>query len=189
MFHLVPLRLMPQLKNSPRLVIYVSAGFFLLGALLFYGAITLELPEAAGKRSLSLLQDAVRTADAVEVSMLSFPKAHPTAPRYHTKRFPAEYAVVGTRRLSPEQTREFLGILDQHDFTAAYGAMCHDPGFVLRFSRRGRTILTGSLCLECMNIELEPWPFAPRWISIYNRKTPERRVELIREFLVKMNGD
>lgn len=54
---------------------FASAGFFLLGALLFYGAITLALPETAATRSLSQLQNAVRTADAVEISVLSFPKA------------------------------------------------------------------------------------------------------------------
>src|SRR5882757_5254881 len=109
--------------SKVRLAVYLSVGFFLAGVASFLGALALAIPNSAAAKSITLLEDAIQTADEVEISFLSDPKSHPNAPRYRTKRYPEEYAIVSTRRLTSGQTHDFLGILKKHDFSTSYGSM------------------------------------------------------------------
>ncbi|MEA3209404.1 MAG: hypothetical protein QOE70_2461 [Chthoniobacter sp.] len=172
--------------NKSRLTLYLSIGFFVAGGLSFYGALRIAFPSAAAARGLSLLQTAVQTADEIEVSFLSKATPKPTQARYRTKAFPEEFTITSSQRLTSDQTKQLLGILQQHVFDPGGGAMCHDPGFVLRFARQGRTLLTGSLCLHCTNLEIEPFPFAPIWISIFDKEAKDMRLQTIEKFLATL---
>ncbi len=174
--------------SKRRLALYASICFFVAGALLFYAAIQVALPSATATQSLSTLQVAIHTADQIEISFLADPKTHTSKRHYSTKAFHEDYAITSTRLLSAEQTKELLEILDSYVFSTSGGAMCHDPGFLLRFRRQGRDLLTGSLCLHCTNLELEPFPFSPILVDIYEPKTNALRLPRLESFFVNLNG-
>lgn len=171
--------------NKSRLLLYLSVGFFLLGALLFYGTVMIEFDAKVAARGKSLLETAVHTADSVEISTLVSAKENSAQKHYRTKRFPEDYVITSTRQLSTEETREFLAILQRQVFDTLGGAGCHDPGYLLRFSRGGRTILTASLCLHCFNFEFEPFPFAPMWISVFDPDAKNFHLPALEAFLAR----
>jgi hypothetical protein len=172
--------------SKVRRTFLASIGFFLAGAVLFFAALKVGWPQVVDSRAKSQLQVAIRTSDEVEISYLSDPKGHPNAPRCRTKVDALEYAITSTQRLDAGQTKEFLGILEALIFDARGGTMCHDPGFVLRFSREGREILSCSLCLKCSNVELEAFPFVPIWVTIFDRKAEGFSLPQIESFLAKI---
>ncbi len=65
--------------------------------------------------------------------------------------------------------------------------MCHDPGYLLRFTRSGREVLRCSLCLQCMNIEIEPIPFIPIWVTVLDREDKDLSLSKIVSFLAKVD--
>jgi hypothetical protein len=173
--------------SNPRLLLCVSVCFFLAGGLLFYEAFDTWLVHAVAMKSLTIVRTAIHEADEIDVSTLSHPVGAATKERFRTKSFPEEYAVTSTRRLSSDQTKEFLGILQDHFYDTRGGAMCHDPGYVLRFRRHGRTMLTASLCLACSNLEIESFPFVPTWVMVFDSKSQDMHLPRIKAFLAKVN--
>ncbi|MEY4484975.1 MAG: hypothetical protein RL693_2427 [Verrucomicrobiota bacterium] len=169
-----------------RVTLYLSIGFFLAAAVLFYAAIKISLPGSTTAKAATLIELAIQTADSIEVSQLSDVDSHPAAPRYSTKLSPEEYAITSTQQLTADQTKELLTILKRHAFSTSGGAACHTPGFVLRFSRHGRTLLECSLCLHCFNMEMEPFPFTPLWVSMFENDAKTVGLPELERFFSKL---
>lgn len=158
-------------SRKQRVVLYCSVGFFFAGCLLLLQAVQFALPHAMHLKSLKVLHKSLKEADAIEIRVLTDVKSHPNLPRYSTKIDGDELALAPGPQLTQAQTKELLGILKVHTFNPGGGAMCHDPGYLLRFSRQGHLLLETSLCLHCGNLEMEPFPFIPIWVTLYDPRS------------------
>lgn len=178
------------LPRKQKVVLYCSIGFFFAGCVLMYLAVIFALPQSAEVQSLKVIHKVLHEADEIEVRVLADVASHPTLPRYRTKIDGEEFAIVSTQpqRFTKAQTKEFLGILKEHDFDARGGALCHKPGYLLRFSHHGHTLLKASLCLHCINLEMEPFPFVPVWVSMCDPRSTDRyQLQTLEGFFARLN--
>lgn len=171
--------------RAPGALFIGSIIFFLTGIAAFVGAFAFAGDEIVARHSVSLLKKAIERADEIEISFLKGAEEYPQAPRYTDHSI--EYAIVATRRLNPSETGEFLAVWKGHLF-GDDGALCHDPGYIVRFKSKGKDVLTCTLCLECMNIKLEPFPFFPGCVALAEIGSSTLRLSKLESFLTELES-
>jgi len=164
--------------NKSRLALYLGIGFFLAGAVLFTSAYVFRFENNPDTRAAALLAKGINTADIIEVSVLSDAPPQSGQSTYRTKAYPVTYTIASVHRLSSEQTNELLRMMKSKDINTTTAA-CHNPGYLLTFISGSSTVLTCSLCFECVNVEVKPPFTAPVWLGMWDKG----RLEDMKTFL------
>lgn len=155
--------------KRPTVLLCVSVGFFLVGAVFFLSSFRLQRDNAAASTSIAKLDLAIHRANRIEMLVLAPSPTENARQTFTTAGYKETYFVTSTRDLDPESVSELKKLLQDHYYTTQFSAACHNPGYALRFYNDSALLLETSLCLECTNLQFFVYPFIPASVSLGER--------------------
>lgn len=132
----------------------LSAISLFLSLAIFAVSLVLLRVSLQGGNSLNRLTNAIRGADSLGINFLDDDER-------------------GFFDLSEEEFDEFQKLLEGHYFTTEFQTMCHEPLQELQFRRRGSTLLAGTLCLKCVNFEVNGIVFGSPTVTVMDEQAED----------------